>query len=363
MSSPLEYRPNIEPPILSYDADLKKTPVLSNENIEPSQEKHQDFLKDVIKALSSPKIENTINDIESIIDEYKFNENTHHVKSDKLFNLINALKSNHIQLPESFDGFNNGNKIAKKNSDISDNILNEIRNQKLYRKSASAQFVASPAMLEKEHAADDKITTSMSYGDIWKRMIETIGVIKTDSVDFYADLLHSYTELYASFDKNILTSSAEAVSAGDDGNNVSFDKDKMEKGYDGFKKDLDELSVELGSVPGWEYMTEEQKKQQTAALAPAYKIDKNGQISFDLEQYETVSGTYPTGIKNGKVSTASYQAWLTTINASGNAFQSNMQSFAQRYTNVNNTFDNFIKIFSSSISTLAESARDVFKSL
>lgn len=101
----------------------------------------------------------------------------------------------------------------------------------------------------------------------------------------------------------------------------------------------------------------------TITLEPAYKVDNNGKISFNMDQYNSVSGSYPSGIKNGKVSTVSYNSWLVTFNAAGSAFQSNMQSFAQRYSQANNNFDTLNKIMSSAISSLADSAREVLKSL
>ncbi|CCO82239.1 Translocator protein bipD [Erwinia amylovora Ea266] len=61
--------------------------------------------------------------------------------------------------------------------------------------------------------------------------------------------------------------------------------------------------------------------------------------------------------------TASYHAWLATFNAAGSALQSNMQSFAQRYSQSNSTFDQLNKVLSGVISTLGDSAREVYKSI
>ncbi|MBG6247237.1 MULTISPECIES: IpaD/SipD/SspD family type III secretion system needle tip protein [Symbiopectobacterium] len=71
-----------------------------------------------------------------------------------------------------------------------------------------------------------------------------------------------------------------------------------------------------------------------------------------------------SGAEDGKyaeVSTTRYQAWLASFNSVGSAFQSNMQSFAQRYSQANSTFDNLNRVLSSVISTLGDSARDVLK--
>jgi invasin D len=40
-----------------------------------------------------------------------------------------------------------------------------------------------------------------------------------------------------------------------------------------------------------------------------------------------------------------------------------MQSFAQRYTQANSTFDNLNKVLSGAISSMADSAKDVLKAL
>ena len=112
-------------------------------------------------------------------------------------------------------------------------------------------------------------------------------------------------------------------------------------------------------------MTSAEQASMKTTLEPAFKIGDDGKISFNLDQYNTVSETYPAGANFTffRTSTSSYQAWLATFNAAGSALQSNMQSFAQRYSQANSTFDNLNKILSGAISTLADSARDVLKSL
>ncbi|WP_249215704.1 IpaD/SipD/SspD family type III secretion system needle tip protein [Citrobacter sp. JGM124] len=256
-------------------------------------------------------------------------------------------------------------------------IHDKIRNQLLYQKYSVAQLQpmmnrgqaqqSDEASYSQQQRGDNRggeqITTGTSYSEIWRRLAMAIGEIKTDYVDFYADLMQSYTEMYESFNENVQKASANAVTAGDDGNNVTFDKDIMQAGYDSFQKDVDKLNKELGSVKGWSSMTNDSKISMKTTLEPAFKIDDAGNITFNMDQYNSVSGTYPAGINNSKVSTASYQAWLASFNAAGNAFQSNMQSFAQRYSQANNTFDNINKVLSGAISALGDSARDVLKSL
>jgi len=363
MHSSMSVMPLYESSILPYDDRPQKSHTVNNMISEPFVEKYGDFLKDVIQVITSEKSASTIIHIEDILNKYGFNENTSHVKDDNILSIINSLQKIPFQIPGSKNALSEQKEIVNGISEKINIIRNEVRNQTLYRKTASEQLAAATAMLENELLTDGELTTNTSYAEMWLRLAIFIGEVKKDYVDFYADLMQKYTEMYESFNENVQKASSDAVSAGDDGNNVSFDTARMLEGYKAFQKDVDRLNGELGSVDGWNTMTEDEKRRMIITLEPAYKVDSAGKISFNMDQYNSVSETYPSGIKNGKVSTASYQAWLATFNAAGNAFQSNMQSFAQRYSQANNNFDTLNKILSSAISTLADSARDVLKSL
>jgi len=355
--------PNYEPTLYSDNTDAKKRPELKNDHAEPLLEKYQNLLKDLIQTLTAANTPHIIKNIEYVLEKHGVNGDVSHVRNDNVLNIIHKLQKMKLQDSGVGDDLDNKKKLLNDITDALGDIRNEIRKQTLYRKSSSAQLTASTARLGNEFSTNGPINANMSYAEIWLRLALFIGEVKKDYVDFYADLMQKYTEMYESFNENVQKASSEAVSTGSDGNNVSFDTSKMQAGYDAFQKDVDRLNGELGSVDGWNSMTDDEKRSMTITLEPAYKVDSNGKISFNMDQYNSVSGTYPSGIKDGKVSTASYQAWLATFNAAGNAFQSNMQSFAQRYSQANNNFDTLNKILSSAISSLADSARDVLKSL
>lgn len=98
------------------------------------------------------------------------------------------------------------------------------------------------------------------------------------------------------------------------------------------------------------------------ALADATTMLNKLKTMFNFDN-ATTSSAYPAGIEDKNVSTPSYQAWLATFNASGSTLQSNMNSFTQRYSQANSTFDNLNKVLSGTISSLSDAAKDVFKSL
>lgn len=224
----------------------------------------------------------------------------------------------------------------------------------------SLQKIADVEDDAKDENSGNEITVHSSYSDLWAVMATAIKNIRNDYVDFYADLMQKYTEMYEAYNNYVQKASSSAVTSGEDGNNVNFNNNTMQNGYDSFNSAVD--NIDLGRVDNWENMSDEQKKSMTATLEPAFTVDQTtGKISFNLEQYHA-SPNFPSD-GSGKVSTSSYQAWLASYNAVGTGLQSNMQSFAQRYTQANSTFDNLNKVLSGAISSMADSAKDVLKAL
>lgn len=224
----------------------------------------------------------------------------------------------------------------------------------------SLQEITDAEESAKARTGDNAISVHTSYSKLWAVMAEAIKNIRTNYVDFYAGLMQNYTEMYEAYNEYVQKASADAVKAGEDGNNVNFNNDTMKEGYDKFNDAVNDM--DLGSVANWNEMTDAQKASMTATLEPAFKVDQSsGKISFNLDQYNARS-YYPSD-GGGKVSTSSYQAWLASFNATGTGLQSNMQSFAQRYTQANSTFDNLNKVLSGAISSMADSAKDVLKAL
>lgn len=248
-------------------------------------------------------------------------------------------------------------------------ISNETRNEALKTQRTYSALAGQLNTLKTDTSSNNAnndaraIDTGSSYAELWGRIAVAITNIKSEYVDWYAELMQTFTEMYESYNSLVQKASSEAISTGDDGNNVRFNEARMNQGYNEFKSKLSSLTAQLGSVTGWSDMSNDEKASVRLSLEPAFTITDQGKISFNLVQYSTVEYDLPQGISDGKVATASYQAWLATFNAAGSTFQSNMQSFAQRYSQSNSTFDNLNKVLSGAISSLADSAKDVLKSL
>lgn len=245
--------------------------------------------------------------------------------------------------------------IADATSNYLEAVRAETRQQTLLTRYSLNQ--TQNKVLQAKSGSDD------SYVRMWDDIASGINNIKENYVDHYAKLMKLYTDMYASFNSNVQKASADAVSTSKDANKIFFTKEKMQKGYDAFYKAIMELQGKLGKVPGWSQMNSSARDAARITYAPAFEISGDGTLTFNTKEYSALP-SYPSGANTvGDVNTSVYQAWNAALNAAATAFQSNMQAFAQRYSQANNTFDNLNKVLSNAISALAEVAKEALKSL
>lgn len=358
--------------VLSSDLNAQQAESAAGAHAGSGSEVNTPLVKEIVRQLEMPDTPDKLENIQRKFVEYGLDTRAQDFESSKTYaalqRSVQAFKEADPEGKDAAESMVKQQDLVNTAAKSVDDIRTENRNTALNAKRSYSQISAALIKAQNDNeknndGKDQGINTGTSYAELWKRISLAIGEIKTDYVDFYADLMQKYTEMYQSFNEKLLKASSEVVSAGSDGNNVKFDISKMNAGYTAFEQDTYKLRHELGSIKNWDRMTDAGKASMKTTLEPAFNVDNNGKISFNLVQYEAVYITRPSGIKNGQVSTASYHAWLATFNASGSALQSNMQSFAQRYSQANSTFDNLNKVLSGAISSLADSAKDVLKSL
>lgn len=347
------------------------------ETIEFSQQERINLINNILREISSiDKIEST-DKFTDVLNEYgvEVNNKSDHY-SHGIQNIIDKMEGTRDLIIQGKGDINKLISILTEQANLLNGLL---RNKALHLRRTTAQ---AEAILAKGHVVqegrasvdwDRQVMPSKdiekvkengnSYADVGLEFADIIKDAKSNEVDMYFNLAQKYAELYESFNINIQKAASDAVSAGDDGNTVAFDVNKMKAGYDNFQKDVDRLNSELGSVPRWDELTDEMKESRRKSLQPAYKVDDKGMISFEMDHYNSLSGTYPTGIKDGKVSTASYQAWLATFNSVGNTLQSNMVSSTQRYGQVDNSFQNFCKTLMSIFNSLADNLKECMRNM
>ncbi|AHM72799.2 IpaD/SipD/SspD family type III secretion system needle tip protein [Yersinia hibernica] len=333
-----------------------------------SSELNIKLLKELIAQMEAPNRADKLDGIRATLNQYGLDTSAEDFNNSKLRTALEHLKTTNDRAQPSDDV---AEMLANQKQQVKNTALALADIQReVATNRTKANYSVSQFMADKEKAVQDadpedsnkrdEISIHTSYAELWAKMALAIKNIKGDYVDFYADLMQKYTEMYKAYNTHVQGAAAKAVSAGDDGNNVKFDTTKMDGGYTDFKTEVDNIALSLGSVKNWDQMTPEQRKSMVTTLEPAFKVDGSGKIGFNLDQYNAAP-KHPSGMDGNKVSTASYQAWLASFNGGGSALQGNMQSFAQRYTQANSTFDNLNKVLSGAIASLAESAKDVIK--
>lgn len=352
------------------EANLKEVGLPAASKASPFAEVNAPLLSALITQIAKPDGADKLEGLRATLNHFGLDNSAVDFDGGKLRAATEQLKiANSLAQPSDDVGEMLANQSRRVNS--TEGTLGDIEraiatdrtrtSHSLYQFKASVKRVdgmqEAPAQEGYKSAA---LTTHTSYAQLWAAMADAINHIKSDYVDFYADLMQKYTKMYEAYNKHIQAKAGESVTAGKDANNIEFNQWNMQQGLNGFNAEY--RAINLGSVKNWGEMTSEQRVSMTITLEPAFKLSASGEISFNLDLLMKTKWT-PAGYKNGQVSTASYQAWLASANASGSALQSNMQAFAQRYSQANSTFDNLNKVLSGSITALADSARDVLKSL
>ncbi|MFV8988126.1 IpaD/SipD/SspD family type III secretion system needle tip protein [Serratia fonticola] len=357
-------------PVSYYPSDTNTTQAASmaETHAGSTSELNTKLIKELIAQLDTPNKADKFDEIRALLGQYGLDTSGEDFNNSKLLAALERLKTTNDGAQPSDDGAEmvaNQEQRVKSSAQALSDIQREIVTNRTKANYSKSQFSAEKQRAAQEPApepksGDDEISPHTSYAELWARMALAIKEIKGDYVDFYADLMQKYTEMYEAYNTHVQGAASKAVSTGDDGNNVTFYTSVIKKGYDDFMNEVN--GIDLGSVKNWDKMTQEERKSMETTLAPAFKVNDSGKIEFNLDQYSAASD-YPSGIIGVQVSTASYQAWLASFNAGGSALQSNMQAFAQRYSQANSTFDNLNKVLSGAIASLAESAKDVLKTL
>lgn len=202
--------------------------------------------------------------------------------------------------------------------------------------------------------------SAFSYRQLWKDLSDAIGSIKSSFVDTITGRLASATGMFQAYNKYILAAASKAVTAGKDGNTVEFDASLIAKARNDFKAVL--KTIDLGSVANWDNLSPDEKKTAASTYNPLIKIDAHGKLSFDVSLLDALPNG-PAGASGNSVSNASYQAWVVQLNGVTSGMQSGLQSLAQRSSQSNTTFDNLVKLLSSSISSLADLVKSVFRAI
>ncbi|MEW5290520.1 IpaD/SipD/SspD family type III secretion system needle tip protein [Erwinia papayae] len=305
-------------------------------------------------------LEKIFSENENLKNDAAFSSEKNHF--DKFKMIFNMRKDLFLEIFDVAGYKAKSDEIVNSTNDVLSEVKTTVKDMSLDVKATSAKLQAA-CMAE---GGNKKISTSSSYFELWDVIAIAIGSIQKNYVNVYTNLMQSFTDLFQSFNNSIQKASGDAITSSDDANKVKFNAQKMDAAYTKFNQEIEKLEKNISPVDGWEAMDDEAKQTARTTMAPAFNIDDNGKITFNLSQYREMSrypAGYPSGERESDVSTSTYQAWLASFNSVTNSIQSNMQSFLQRTTQAKTNFDNLNKVLSGAISALADLVKDVFKSI
>lgn len=360
---------NVVPDTVSYypsDTKANQAAPMAETYAGLTSELNAKLIKELIAQLDTPNKPDKLDAIRTTLGQYGLDTSGEDFNNSKLLAAVERLKTGHDvakPLDDVAEMLANQEERVKSTAQAVSDIQREIATNRIKANYSLSQFSAEKQRAAQEpvpelKSSDDEISIHTSYAELADRMALAIAKIKEEYLDVYADLMLKYTKMYEAYNTHVQGAATNAVSTGSDGNNVKFDSSVMKKGYDDFRSEIN--GIDLGSVKNWDELTAKERKSAETTLAPAFKVNDSGKIDFNLEQY-SAAPNYPSGISDGKVSTASYQAWLASFNAGGSALQSNMQAFAQRYNSVNSIFDNENKELAGSTAKWFDAANSVIK--
>jgi len=222
------------------------------------------------------------------------------------------------------------------------------------------------------------LTGTPSFQDILDGLQDLIGIIGSDYLDVYAQLVSAYSELYKEFNDTILAKLAEWT-FGDD----STGKGRVRINVVELGKALDDLIAKYSApnaegvlfpVPGADGSVsgaskEDAEKWLKAMGLPASCLhqlaDGSYCVSMDLSPLTSMLDSLPPidYEEFAILFPAEFQAWQGGFNAQQQAMESALQQFTQKYVNANSIHDNVQKIMSSTISSLMDMLKAFANSL
>lgn len=192
----------------------------------------------------------------------------------------------------------------------------------------------------------------LSDRDICNQISDAITIMYTDYLAVYERAVEAYTEFWKFFSDSILSHLAEWTTVNKDGSiKISY-----------------ELINNLGFVSGYfelvcDFDSAEHAKAWAKTLGSGFyaigcsvAVD-NKDVQLMVDTLMHLGGGQGPTFKNA----TEYQAWLTGFNAGVENIKTNMQTITTKYSTANSMYDTIVKLLTSTISTLLESAKEYLR--
>ncbi|CAM3405259.1 MULTISPECIES: type III secretion system needle tip protein SctA [Yersinia] len=211
----------------------------------------------------------------------------------------------------------------------------------------------------------------ISSWDIYKDLADAIGEMDDSYLSVHEYAVKQYSDFFSDF-SDLKSKLQEFISSGKDGNII------LKSGE--IRKELDALLKKYSVNPVTKAAVLFPKQSETGGIKGASKEDAKAWASELGVDPDTCVKQLPDGswvctidtspltkMKSDlphndveDMNSAKFQAWMAGFDAQAEKLQTAMQSHLQKYSTASSTFDNLIKVLSSTISSLLETDKSFF---
>ncbi|PRP70991.1 hypothetical protein BUE93_09135 [Chromobacterium amazonense] len=232
-------------------------------------------------------------------------------------------------------------------------------------------YVEAGARVPSMQISDDSPRTHSDV-DLWELIMAAISGIGNSYLGVYEDVLTKYTEFFKAFSNKILAMMSTWIKPGSDDNTVGLDVN----GILGALRDLlNEFSPPNGGVllpregdteNGW--YENKSEAEEWASELPGSRVVEDpehsghwkvvidmGPIDNMIAELEKLGTFGPIDI--AYMNNAQFQSWQASFNSQQEILKNALQTLTQKYSNANSTYDNLVKVLSSTISACLETAK------
>lgn len=181
----------------------------------------------------------------------------------------------------------------------------------------------------------------------------TISEAKDAIVDPYGVLVQEYMQYVQSI-TDLMANLSTYVNASGDGTTVSFRAAELKSAIEAKIAEFKNWSLTL---PGTSALSAaDWQKELSGNFNATSNSDGTTQISLDLTNLQAMSDSLK-GYSDSDISVTQYNTWYTGFTGQKDSVMNLSQSIAEKFSRMNSTFDNLVKLMSSTISALMDSAK------
>lgn len=195
--------------------------------------------------------------------------------------------------------------------------------------------------------------STSSSKEICDEVADAIAAMDEGYLDVFQEAVEAYASFYADFSE-VMANLKNYITVDDE--DIIFDGR-------GFAAELQTVIDKYSGDAGILYSGSSPEEAKTWAkemgLDPDKCVDGNN-VRIDLSSVENLKNSSYNDYNNKKLNSAQWAAYQSSVDIVKDSVQTGMQSLTQKYSNANSTFDNLVKILSSTISQLLESDKSFF---